>query len=84
MTLLTGTAAMSVGFSTVQSPLLPFLILLDYIKEKLNRIRTTDLSKKCYNLSINNNKGRNLHIEFDLLLLCELSVRTIIICKSEV
>lgn len=32
--ILTGTAAISVGLSTVQSPLLPFLILLDCNKEK--------------------------------------------------
>lgn len=33
--ILTGTAAISVGLSTVQSPLLPFLILLDCNKEKM-------------------------------------------------
>lgn len=32
--ILTGTAAISVGLSTVQSPLLPFLILLDCNKGK--------------------------------------------------
>lgn len=34
--ILTGTAAISVGLSTVQSPLLPFLILLDCNKEKMS------------------------------------------------
>lgn len=33
--ILTGTAAIRVGFSTVQSPLLPFLILLDCNTEKM-------------------------------------------------
>lgn len=33
--ILTGTAAISVGLSTVQSPLLPFLILLDCNTEKM-------------------------------------------------
>lgn len=42
---LTGTAAIRVGFSTVQSPLLPFLILLDYINEKAKTIRETYVSK---------------------------------------
>lgn len=31
---LTGTAAISDGFRTVQSPLLPFLIFVDYKKKK--------------------------------------------------
>lgn len=35
--ILTGTAAISVGLSTVQSPLLPFLILLDCNKEKMHQ-----------------------------------------------
>lgn len=79
---LTGTAAMSVGFSTVQSPLLPFLILLDYSKEKVNRIRKTNIRKKCCNSNINDDSDRNLHVEFDLPLLWELPVRTIITYKS--
>lgn len=33
---LTGTAAMRVGFSTEQSPLLPFFILVDY-SEKIKK-----------------------------------------------
>lgn len=57
---LTGTAAIRVGFSTVQSPLLPFLILLDYINEKANTIRETDVRKNARGRSTStiNNKDR--------------------------
>lgn len=47
--ILTGTAAISVGLSTVQSPLLPFLILLDCNKEKKSqcmKLKTKQLYRK--------------------------------------
>lgn len=37
---LTGTAAISVGRSTEQSPLLPFLILVDWTEQTENRQQT--------------------------------------------